>query len=127
MISKKICFCRDTETQVDLNMSKQSCHCGFAIKEIDDALYKTEYQILSYSNNPSEKEWSQIDIDLDRIKMALNSASKACGISLKNEKDAYTRLSGNLPYIDTEKGRKDSISIINRIHQELYQSLENCE
>ena len=108
-------------------MTKQSCHCGFAIKEVDDALYKTEHQILNYRKDHSENEWSKIDIDLDRIKMALDLASKMCNTNFEKEKDAHRRLSGSLPYIDTEKGRKDSISIINRIHQELYQSLDNCQ
>ena len=107
-------------------MTNDRCSCGFSIKELDEALHKTEGQIKTYTNNSTEEDWMVIDIDTDRIKMAMNTAKEACGMDIKSAKDAYNRLVGKLPDIITEQGRKTSLGIINRIHFEIYHSLDNC-
>lgn len=105
------------------------CSCGLFIKELDDELRKTENRITNYKYNNdkySEDEWSVISTNADRIKMAMNSAEKACNINTKEAKDYYYKLQSNLPDIITEQGRKMSIEFIHQIDNKIHHILDDC-
>ena len=107
-------------------VANNKCLCGFFIKELDEELYKTETKIRTIDDKSTEDDWVDIEANVDRIKMAMNTAEQECGINAKSAKAAYNRLVPSLPNIMTEQGRKSSIGIINRIHFEIYHSLDDC-
>jgi hypothetical protein len=105
------------------------CSCGLFIKELGDELRKSENRIINYRHNNDkyfESEWSVISTNTDRIKMAMNSAEKACNINTKEAKEYYYKLQNSLPDIITEKGRKMSIGFIHRIDDMIIHTLDKC-
>ncbi len=107
-------------------MTNKQCSCGFSIKELDDELHKTERKIINYNDKSSEEEWIDIFAKIDRIDMAMNAAGKACNINTKTAREYLNSLQGSLPDIETEQGRKKSISLINTIHSKIYRILDDC-
>lgn len=102
------------------------CQCGFAIREMDEALFNIERTVKGLSNEPTNEEIMDLLEKPQRLRMAVRETENACDLNFKEAKSSIAGFEILISEIETEKGKRDVLNRINKVNSEIFRELDNC-